>query len=196
VKADEELLDDRARKEAGIAEDRSKEDEDGIKTLIPQFYLGDAHIVLMEVEVPAGTGVRPVADVFLKYKDLVFTRNGTEKETVTVETAPNADAQIRSLDSSVQKNILGFETGETLVEAANFLRTGKTLEAAKKLDAQRELLSNAAASWVDADLRRDAELVGKYQEVVASLGNRNISNTDEGEALAKAFVFSGYQLKK
>ena len=196
VKADEELLDDRARKDAGIAENRSKDDEEGIKTLIPQFYLGDAHIVLMEVEVPAGTGVRPVADVFLKYKDLIFTRNGTEKETVTIETAPTADAQIRSLDSSVKKNILGFETGETLVEAANFLRTGQTLDAAKKLDEQRELLSNAAASWVDADLRRDAELVGKYQEVVASLGNRNISNTDEGEALAKAFVFSGYQLKK
>jgi Mg-chelatase subunit ChlD len=196
VKADEEMLDDRARKDLGIAEDRTKDDEDGIKTLIPQFYLGDAHIVLMEVEVPAGTGVRPVADVFLKYKDTVFNRNGTEKESVTVETAPSSDAQIRSLDSSVKKNILGFETGETLVAAATFLRDGKTLEAAKKLDEQRELLSNAASSWVDDDLRRDSELVGKYQEVVASLGNRNMSNTDEGEALAKAFVFSGYQLKK
>jgi Ca-activated chloride channel family protein len=196
VKADEEMLDDRAQKDLGIKEDRTKDDEDGIKTLIPQFYLGDAHVILMEVEVPAGAGVRQVAEVFLKYKDSVFTRNGTEKETVTIETAPTADAQIRSLDSSVKKNILGFETGEALIESAEALREGKTLEAAKRLDDQRQLLANAASSWVDDDLRRDAELMGKYQEVVASLGNRNMSGTDEGEALAKAFVFSGYQLKK
>jgi hypothetical protein len=83
-----------------------------------------------------------------------------------------------------------------LIDAATALRGGKTLDAAKKLDEHRQLLSNAASSWVDDDLRRDAELMGKYQEVVASLGNRNMSGTDEGEALAKAFVFSGYQLKK
>lgn len=191
TKADEELLDDRAREELGIAEDRSRDDESGIKMLIPQFYGGDTHVILMEVEVPAGSGSRPVAEAFLKYKDMVFARNGEESETVAVRDAADKAAKVRSLDSSVKKNILGFETGEALVEVASLIRAGRAADAAKRLDEQRGLLSTAASLWVDDDLRRDAELMLQYKDVVASLSRQ--AAPDSQEALAKALAFSGFQ---
>jgi hypothetical protein len=191
TKADEELLDDRAREELGIAEDRSKDDQDGIKMLIPQFYLGDTHVILLEVEVPAGGGARPVAEAFVKYKDMIFAKNGEESKAVQVNTASDKTAQVRSLDSSVKKNILGFETGEALVKVAELLRAGRAAEAQKTLDEQRGILATAASLWVDDDLRRDAELMNEYQKVVVALGKGGAS--EEGETLAKAFVYSGFQ---
>ena len=65
-------LPEKPQQELGIAADRQKDEEPGIKFFLPHFYLGDTHVIMLKVRVPAGKGERQVATVHVKYKDLVL----------------------------------------------------------------------------------------------------------------------------
>src|SRR5688500_4731267 len=56
VKADEKKIDRRVYEELGITPDRQRAPEEpGIKTLIPNFYRGDNHVMMLGVSLPPGT---------------------------------------------------------------------------------------------------------------------------------------------
>ncbi len=66
VREAEKSIDLRLSRNLGIDADRG-EDEDGIQIVIPSFYAGDAHTILLDV-VAARPG--PIAEVTVRYKDL------------------------------------------------------------------------------------------------------------------------------
>jgi hypothetical protein len=69
----ENSMDRRLSANLGIQADRG-EDEDGIQIVIPSIFSGDNVVVLLDL-----VSDRPgaIADVSLRYKDLVFLRNGS-----------------------------------------------------------------------------------------------------------------------
>jgi Ca-activated chloride channel family protein len=198
VTAEEKKIDRKVYEELGIAANRQKEeDEPGIKLLIPNFYRGDHHLVMLEVAIPPGHGTRRVADVFLKYKDLVARANREARATVDVGYTPDRAAMIASIDRNVKKNLLGFQTGEALTEAAALISQGRVAEAARKIDERMVVLGVAAREWRDRDLDRDGALLDRYKTVLAQLRDRpQLAGAEFGQYLKKSLTYAGYTLTR
>jgi hypothetical protein len=81
VREAEVAIDRRLARNLGIEADRG-EDEEGIQIVIPNFYAGDSHTILLDV-VAQNPG--PLADVTLRYKDVVYLRNGVARANLTLE---------------------------------------------------------------------------------------------------------------
>ncbi|MFQ6133789.1 MAG: VWA domain-containing protein, partial [Armatimonadota bacterium] len=194
AKETERKVDERVYRELGISRDREKiEDEPGIKMLIPQFYMGDSHVVMLEIEVPPGKGTRRVADVYLKYKDVVFRQNRDMHEPVEIGYTSNEETMLASIRQPVKKNVLGFQTGEALKKAVALSARGENGKAAKAIDEQMVVLGVAAREWKDPDLDKDGALLAAYKDVIGGLGTRYVADTELGQYLAKSLTYSAYQ---
>ena len=101
----------------GIVSDRG-EDEEGIQIVIPAFYAGDSHVILLDVVAP---GPGPIADVTARYKDLVHLENGIARANLTL---PGRDLARGPLERSVLKNLLSFEISQRLRGAGKALLLG------------------------------------------------------------------------
>jgi len=197
VKRTEQVQDERIRRELGITADRGDlDDEPGIKMMIPQFAMGASHVVMLQIEVPPGSGSRSVADVYLKYKDIVFRTNRDEHAQVTIEYTDTQDASVASIRQAVKKNVLGFETGEALQRAAALIERGEHGEAARVIDERMAVLGVAAREWHDEDLNRDGELLAAYREVIAGLSGDYAGDPELGDYLVKSLTYSGYQMTR
>lgn len=196
TKRTEQKIDQKVYDELGIRKDRKKEDEPGIKMLIPHFYAGDSHVVMLRVRVPRGSGSREVAQVEVKYKDLVFKKNREDKRSAKITYAKDKAAVVASISRPVKKNVLGFKTGEALLKAGEYVKQGRTSEAVRAIDEQMVVLGVAAKEWNDKDLDRDGELLDRYKYVMASAGGGSLANTDLGNYLAKSLTYSGYELTR
>lgn len=197
VRAEEQKIDRKVLDELGIAANRKKADEPGIKMLIPNFYRGDNHVVMLEIEVPKGRGPRAIAEVFLKYKDLPHRANREEKVAVRMQYTPDRSQMVASINKNVKKNLLGFQTGEALMQAAALIDQGRTSEAVKLLDERMVVLGVAAREWRDRDLDRDGKLLDRYKLVVAQYGrDQQVASSDMGDYLRKSLTYAGYQMTR
>ncbi len=79
--------------------------------MIPNFYAGDEHAVVLDV-VAAGPG--PIADVTVRYKDLAFLRNGVARGRLALE---RQEKIAGPLEYNVLKNFLALRLSEVLDEA-------------------------------------------------------------------------------
>jgi len=193
VKADERQIDKKVYEDLGIRQDRQEQpDEPGVKVVIPHFYLGDNHVVLLEIEIPRGSGKQKIADVYAKYKDVVFRQNREEHAVVSVDRARDKAAMVASVRRPVRKNRLGYETGEALLRAAKLLSDSRGSEAVKAVDDRMVVLGVAARDWQDQDIDADHELLGQYREVLASAAR----DPELGRYLAKSMTYSGYELTR
>ncbi|MBU0553651.1 hypothetical protein KJ940_19425, partial [Myxococcota bacterium] len=115
VKAREVAVDLRLSETLGVKSDRG-EDDDGVQTVIPYFYGGDTHVILVElwVEHPG-----PVADVTLKYKDMVQMRNATAQAAVALSARP---MPARRFERQVARNAADFHFAEQLAGVATRLK--------------------------------------------------------------------------
>lgn len=147
----------------GITSDRG-DDEDGIQIVVPAFYADDAHRVVLDLVV-AGPG--PVADVQVRFKDLVRLGNGTLTERLVLDRGPAARGPT---ERAVMVAALGHEVARALRAAAAHLDAGRA-------DAARAALSagcarvEAASSAVPAltsepALTRDLSLCQRYREAL------------------------------
>lgn len=195
VKAEEKQIDRRAYEELGITTNRQRErEEPGIKMMIPNFQRGDNHVVMLEIQVPPGRGKRDVAQVFLKYKDVATRANREVNATARLEYTPDRQAMIASTRRAVKKNLLGFQTGEALMQAATLIQQGQAAAAAKALDERMVVLGLAAREWRDSDLDSDGRLLGQYRDVVSRLHTHpQMASNSFGEYVAKSLTFGGYQ---
>ena len=75
VREAEVAIDRRLARNLGIAADRG-EDEEGIQIVIPNFYAGDDHVILLDL-VAEGPG--PLAEVTLRYKDVINQQNAVAR---------------------------------------------------------------------------------------------------------------------
>ena len=142
VKAREEATDRALAAREGIESDRG-EDDDGIQVLIPYFYGGDSHVVMVELWVE-GSG--PVAEVTLKYKDMLTLGNSTARTAVSLRNVPRPHTGNEHL---VVRTLGGYGIAEALDEAAQqlalgdgdaALRTLTATDAARPVPADRQLL--------------------------------------------------------
>lgn len=196
VKAEEKRIDRKVAEELGITANRQHTpDEPGIKMLIPDFYRGDSHVVMLEITVPRGQGNHKIADVFLKYKDLAFRTNREARGSVAVQYTPNRSEMIASINRNVKKNLLGFQTGEALKDAAALIAQGRVPEAIRKVDERMTVLGVAAREWNDHDLDGDGRLLSSYKTVLAQLNtNQQLARGEFGEYLRRSLTYNGYQM--
>ena len=165
VRTTEVATDRRIARELGIVADRQQEEERGLRVHLPTFRRGDQHVILMELEVPAGTRTTDVATVTLDYKDLVRRRNDRVVREVSAERIDTERAHA-SVVRGVKRTVLAFQAGEALQRAAEALELGDTDGARRAIAERRELLETASRVWRDPALAADATLLARYERVL------------------------------
>lgn len=111
VKAREKAVDDQISRTMGVSADRG-DDDDGLQTVIPYFLGGDTHVVLIELWV---TEPGPIADVSLRFKDMVRLDNGRAEAGVALGALPRSPTRLHTM---VRENAWGVAFAEALGNAA------------------------------------------------------------------------------
>lgn len=186
VREAEQSIDLRMASDLGIEMDRG-EDEDGIQIVIPSFYAGSSHAILLDV-VAKEPG--PIADVTLRYKDLVYQRNGVARANLNL----GGEARtVGPLERNVLKNVMTVRLSSALKSAGNALEAGRIDDAVRALDEQRSLLMQVRASDAafqnDSELATDLDLLDEY----LSLLNSEVVGTEGARRyIANSLQLSGY----
>lgn len=170
VKAREVAIDTQLSRAQGVKADRG-EDDDGVQTVIPYFYGGDAHVIVLELWVDKPG---PVADVTLKYKDMVKLDNATARASVALGASPSA---VTPDQLAVVKNLLGARIAEGLKAAATQVRRGDKAGALRSLQEVAEL--------VPAGERVEAQMIQRF---IADVRSHQAHNR---ERLAQALQMAG-----
>lgn len=187
VRDAEKSIDQRLSRNIGIRADRGK-DEEGIQIVIPSFFAGDSHVVLLDVVVP---GPGPVADVSVRYKDLVYRRNGVSRTRLAVEDGHRAPGP---LERNVFKNQLAHETAKAAATAGRMLRAGDHRGAVRTLAAAHDLLAGMRLEipgWDnDKELRDDEALLAQY---LKALQSGHAGAGPQGERLADSLRYVAFR---
>ncbi len=185
VRQAERSIDQRLSRSMGIQADRG-EDEDGIQVVIPAFYAGDSHVILLDV---VANGPGPVADVTMRFKDLVNLRNGTARSAASLA---RGEAPRGPLERNVLKNLLAWELAQALRNAGSLARHGDPNGAAQTLEdfgqrlrATRSVLPGMAG---DVDVDADLTAIAAYLHALRDSSLRSRPNE-----LADALLFSSYR---
>ncbi len=165
VREAEQALDQRLARNLGIEADRG-DDEEGIQIVIPSFYAGDAHVILLDV---VADGPGPIADVTARYKDIVYLRNGVASAHLTIDAGPAAQGP---LERNVLKNLAAWELSRATRRASDTMRAGDVREVGALVATLRELIYGLrleVASWsTDAELVADEAMLDDYLAVLES----------------------------
>lgn len=168
VKAAEKAQDQIIARQLGIEADRGR-DEEGIQIVVPAFHAGDGHAIVIDVITP-GTG--PVADVRLRYKDLVNFTNAVSRASLSLSAGEDVPSP---LNRNVLKNELAIHVAQAARRAAAQLTNGNPMAAARTLQGELDLLHGlreGIPGWrEDLELQRDETLlVGLFQALRANDG--------------------------
>ena len=165
VRQAEQSIDRRLSRNLGIVADRG-EDEEGIQIVIPSFYAGDTHIILLDVVAP---GPGPIADVRVRYKDLVYLRNGVARANLRVERAQDL---VGPLETNVWKNLLAWEVSKAMTKSGVALAAGNSFDADQELARTVALLLGMKvvipALALDPDVNTDVGMLAEYRSVLSS----------------------------
>ncbi len=168
VRRTERAIDQRLARNLGIQADRG-DDEAGIQIVIPTLYAGDHHVVLLDVVAP---GPGPIADVTVRYKDLVQLENGVARARLDLKRGEGARGP---LERNVLKNLLAHQLREVLENAGRDVREGGREAATRRLDAHRRLLAGLRLELAgferDRDLDRDVAMLDEYVQLLSSPAN-------------------------
>ncbi len=163
VKAREVATDQQLSRSLGVTSDRG-EDDDGLQTVIPYFLGSDAHVILVELMVERpGT----VAEVSVRYKDMVRLTNAQLHATVALGHAPRPTTR---LQAEVAKNTARFRVAERLQWAAYELARGAVPQALAHLEwAARSIAPGAAERGMVDELYARARTEGRAARVVEAI---------------------------
>jgi hypothetical protein len=163
VREAEKAIDRRVAKTLGIEADRG-EDEDGIQIVIPAYYAGDDHVVLLDVVVP---GPGKVADVRVRYKDLVRLRNAVASASLQIPSGTRPDDP---LTRNVCKNLLAYRISEDLLQAARQLENGSFEQARQTVTLASSRIVRLQSRFPelrnDPEMGRDARMLAEYTSVL------------------------------
>ena len=170
VREIETSMDRRLSANQGIQADRG-EDEEGIQIVIPSIFSGDSLTVLVDIVTD-----RPgaIADVSLRYKDLVFLRNGNLQGHMGLPAVQSAatDSNRGPAELAVLKNLLSHHFVMAMDEAATALGRQQADRAADILRAMHATLEQARQkipAWTnDPDLIHDQQVLDRYIAALAS----------------------------
>ena len=183
VKAREVAADRNLSKTMGVKADRG-DDDDGIQTVIPYFYGGDAHVILVElwVERPG-----PIADITLRYKDMVNLSNATARTSVALRNVPREDTPEQL---AIRRNLRGLGIAEALEHASlrvkhsdpdgalEWLRTAEQA-AQRTTDADRRVVTDFARLVDRRDWVNDSENRRLLSESLYLAGRRKVGEPAE-----------------
>jgi hypothetical protein len=164
VREAEQAIDRRLARNLGIQADRGR-DEEGIQIVIPNFFANDSHVVLLDVvaEKPG-----PIADVTVRYKDVVYLRNGVARAQLTM--APGQSI-VGPLERNVLKNLVAWELSRRTRLAGQYLEAGYWPEVGPLMVQLRDLIDELrleVAGWsTDPDLVRDQAMLDDYLAVLS-----------------------------
>lgn len=168
VREAERSIDRRIERARGIVADR-EDDQDGVNIIIPSFLAGDSHVILLDVIAP---GPGPLADVTVRYKDLVFLQNGVARGSLNLTRGKSG---ANSHEPGVFKNYVAHIISRDLRKAGNLLSQGASAEALTVLDELEALLRGLSGEVpflrADAEFARDGELVGGYLRLLEGAGS-------------------------
>lgn len=155
----ERAIDQQLARRLGIGADRD-DDQDGIRILLPSFYSGDSHTVMLDLLV---TRPGPVADVDVQFKDLVRLGNGSVSSALTLAsgTSPRGPHEERVVASYIAHEVASaLETAGDRVALGDWTGARASIEEARALigAARSEVPGLRASPSVQAD---DA-LLGRY----------------------------------
>jgi len=170
VREIENSMDRRLSTNLGIKTDRG-EDEDGIQIVIPSIYSGDSVTVLLDIVTD-----RPgaIAEVSLRYKDLVFLRNGNLRGHLDLPKGEfsGGEPSRGPAQLAVLKNLLSYHFAEAVERSAEALGQQQPAEAEAILRAMRATISqarHALPEWAsDKDLIHDQQVLDRYIAALAS----------------------------
>lgn len=148
----EVATDQRIARNTGIAADRQRDENGGVRFLLPAFRLGDEHTFLLQIKVPAGRGTRELAAVELRYKDMITLRNVSMSGTRTAHYAESAQAADASRVPAVA---VADARGRS---AAALQRASEYLDPANLSAIRGELYSASSRLQAVADWTGDAVL--------------------------------------
>ena len=165
VKEIETAMDQRLRTNLGIEADRG-DDEDGIQIIIPSVFADDSLTVLVDVVVDKAG---PIADVSLRYKDLVFKKNGTLSSHFELGDGP---LNRGPSELAVLKNLLAHYFSESVQDAAEALAQDDFELAESELATALTTLTGLKGeinAWEDdPELLRDQLILARYLSVLTS----------------------------
>ena len=170
VREIETSMDRRLSANLGIQADRG-EDEDGIQIVIPSIFSGDSVTVLLDVVTD-----RPgaIADVSLRYKDLVFLRNGSLRGHLDLPAGQLSGGEPARgpAELAVLKNLLAHHFSDAVEQASTALGRQQPADAVAALSAMNMTIHQARrtlTAWAnDPDLIRDQQVLERYIAALAS----------------------------
>jgi hypothetical protein len=183
VRQSEQSIDQRLLRDYGIEADRG-EDEEGIQIIIPAFYAGDSQVILLDCVV---SGPGPVADVTVRYKDLVHLGNGIARDNLALGRRPGNPSP---LERNVLKNQLAQEFSEMLQAAGELVEQGRGGEAVALITRfvalLRGLQSELPAFERDPEVDSDIVIATNYLAVIDSwmVAEAEVSATEAPAAAA------------
>lgn len=156
VKAREKVVDQKLSETMGVSADRG-DDDDGIQTVIPYFLGDDSHVILVELWVDEPG---QIAEVSLRYKDLVTLGNATARVGVALARFERKDTAVQRL---VRRAAREAELAELLGKAAEDVRNGA-------YDQATQTLQQAHGQTRDRDKRA---LLGGFNTLVIKEARRS-----------------------
>jgi hypothetical protein len=186
VREAEQSIDRRIARNLGIEADRG-EDEEGIQIVIPSFYADDAHVILLDVVAPR---VGSIADVTVRYKDLVTLRNGVARANLSI----GSDRRVAGpLELNVLKNLVARTVSGAIRQAGLALGQGQHTRAVALLAQVHGLLeglANEVPGWADdSELKGDARMIAEFLEILGS----GVANDGEGRRyLADSLQYAAF----
>jgi len=187
VRQAEKSIDQRMARNLGLKADRG-EDEEGIQIVIPSFFADDNHVVLLDV-----VAERPglIADAQVRYKDLVFLRNGVARTRLNLDEGQRDPGP---LELRVLKNRLAMELAVSARQAGHWLASGNPQQAVALLTRVRDLLYGMRyeiAGWsMDPELQNDVAMVGEY---LAMLGSPVVGDAIGRSLLADSLRYAAHR---
>jgi hypothetical protein len=165
VRDAETSIDRRLSRNLGITADRGL-DEEGIQIVIPTFYAGDSHVVLLDLVAP---GPGAIVDATVRYKDLVYLRNGLIRDNLSLG---RYQEEPGPLQLNVLKNLLAHRLGDCLDRAGSDVENGYLGVAKTRLAEFRDLLRQLPLEIPglesDPDLANDIAMLDEYLALLDS----------------------------
>jgi hypothetical protein len=187
VRDAEQSLDQRMAKNLGIDADRGK-DDDGIQIVIPSYFAGDTHVILLDVLV---NKPGPVAEVSAKYKDLIYLKNATSQKNLMMNNGRN---NLGPLELNVMKNVLAHRLSQSLKQAGQSIRAGEHQKAVIQLIGLVELyqaMRQHIPAWhKDAEMLQDENIIKQYLQL---LNSQSAINPEQYQLIADAMSYMGWR---
>jgi TonB family protein len=155
VRNQERAIDRRLARNLGIEADRGR-DEDGIQIVIPAFYAGDAHSILLDV---VADGPGPIAEVTARYKDLVRLENTVARASLSLFRSEEPKA---ALETMVENDYREGRVADALLAASEALDRGELGTASTRLQHAMSIARDRDRSLLQDYLRAFPQLPPDY----------------------------------